>query len=383
MPDPDEPISTVTPLAGMSSETSVKTGVDAWAKATMPASKGGKKGKGKKGGRAAAGEIPSPTKTKAPPPARGCLAAKIAGEFKIPDRVVSLLPHVGADYKPSLRPPSFVADHLALLLRDYANYLQTDRERTPGMPLLPPYNAAEGLLRACDGISNNATDAQRRVVDALCSAHVGNFRNGEGDFDHDDAPACWLLHDVCCSDTMPASALTFWLNCEELFDSKDFVGTAIPPQPIPGRQEEGTDKPWVHILRTQEAAAKLVASAPAASTHRLLEAIERIQVAGLTDIKGKEVPGVPRLRALGLLLDIWAEEQAHFKTRLMDSFRKADVDGDGQLDFDEFRGLVRSVEPSADDRRVISMFLQGIGEGNTLSPATFADVILKNGISCC
>ena len=97
-------------------------------------------------------------------------------------------------------------------------------------------------------------------------------------------------------------------------------------------------------------------------------------------MKGKVVPGVQRTRALGLLLSIWEEEQVRFKERLKLSFKEADSDGDGQLDFDKFRSLVRKVEPTADDRRVINMFLQGIGEGNSLSPATFADVVLKYGI---
>ncbi|XRB22898.1 EF-hand domain-containing protein [Pseudoscourfieldia marina] len=352
-----------------------------WAGASMPR----KKGKG--GAGSAKGKRGGGNKETGSPRARavGQMSKSVMHQYSIPPRVAALLPNIGADYSPKLRSTSFVRDHLAMLLRDYQNYLRAESDRKPGMPLLPPYDSTSGLLRACSSGTPHATAAESKCADTLCSAKVGAVRDAEGQFQDDDGAACWLLYNACCDDALPVSILTFWVRCEELFDSEKMAGTTVPPQCTPQVAEakpspQAAEVAWVHILRTQEAVATQLASAPASSSYKLLQALERYQVDGLIDVKGKVVPGVQRTRALGLLLSIWEEEQVRFKERLKLSFKEADSDGDGQLDFDEFRSLVRKVEPTADDRRVINMFLQGIGEGNSLSPATFADVVLKYGI---
>ena len=91
--------------------------------------------------------------------------------------------------------------------------------------------------------------------------------------------------------------------------------------------------------------------------------------------------------ALNVVMRCWAEADEAIVKRLVDLYTLADTNGDGILDFDEFKALVLMVDPTAQDRTIRRLFkvtgktVDGDSQEQSISPMDFVDVMRTQNIN--
>eukprot|EP00002_Diphylleia_rotans_P021127 TRINITY_DN4112_c0_g1_i5.p1 TRINITY_DN4112_c0_g1~~TRINITY_DN4112_c0_g1_i5.p1 ORF type:complete len:1124 (-),score=255.28 TRINITY_DN4112_c0_g1_i5:1500-4871(-) len=65
-------------------------------------------------------------------------------------------------------------------------------------------------------------------------------------------------------------------------------------------------------------------------------------------------------RFLEIVLEAWRNDQSEAADRMVAMFRAADVDHNEELEFEEFRAMVKLVDPTVSDRKCLRMFSEGL-----------------------